>query len=126
MNIGDWGLLLLLSALWGGSFFFSKVIVQEVPPFTLVLVRFATAAAALGAYLQIGGTPIPRSWPIWAALAGMGAFALVGLVLLLNRDWLAANGHESWLSICAAGVVWGIPGLLTMIVHDRHRKARRS
>lgn len=60
------------------------------------------------------------------ALAGMAAFALVGLVLLLNRDWLTAHGHESWLAICAAGVVWGIPGLLTMIVHDRHRKARRS
>ncbi|WP_244871327.1 DUF2530 domain-containing protein [Catellatospora sp. IY07-71] len=56
----------------------------------------------------------------------MAAFALVGLVLLLNRDWLTANGHESWLSICVAGVIWGIPGLLTMIVHDRHRKARRS
>jgi hypothetical protein len=55
----------------------------------------------------------------------MAAFALVGLVLLVNRDWLAAHGHENWLWICAAGVVWGVPGLLTMIVHDRHRKARR-
>ncbi|MEV0454715.1 DUF2530 domain-containing protein [Catellatospora methionotrophica] len=56
----------------------------------------------------------------------MAVFALVGLVLLFFRDWLSANGHESWLWICAAGVVWGLPGLATMIVHDRHRKARRS
>ncbi|MEU8079298.1 DUF2530 domain-containing protein [Catellatospora citrea] len=56
----------------------------------------------------------------------MAAFALVGLVLLFFRDWLSANGHSSWLWICVAGVVWGLPGLATMIVHDRHRKARRS
>lgn len=60
------------------------------------------------------------------ALGGMAVFALVGLVLLFFRDWLSANGHESWLWICVAGVVWGLPGLATMIVHDRHRKARRS
>ncbi|GHJ50474.1 hypothetical protein Cs7R123_78160 [Catellatospora sp. TT07R-123] len=60
------------------------------------------------------------------ALAGIGAFALVGLVFLIFRDWLAANGHESWLWICVAGVLWGLPGLATMIVHDRHRRERRS
>ena len=53
MTWNDWGLLILLSVLWGGSFFFAKVVVQEIPPFTLVLVRFARAAAALGVYLAI-------------------------------------------------------------------------
>jgi drug/metabolite transporter (DMT)-like permease len=69
----DWALLVLLSVLWGGSFFFAKVIVREVPPFTLVLVRFAGAAGALGAYLMISRTTVPRSLAIWGAFAGMGA-----------------------------------------------------
>ena len=73
MTIGEWGLLVLLSVLWGGSFFFTKVIVQQVPPFTLVLVRFTLAAGVLGAYLKAQGTPVPWTVAAWAAFAGMGA-----------------------------------------------------
>lgn len=73
MTAADWGLLVVLSALWGGSFFFSKLIVEEVPPFTLVFARFAIAAGALGLYLRIGRTPVPRSASAWAAFAAMGA-----------------------------------------------------
>jgi drug/metabolite transporter (DMT)-like permease len=59
--------------LWGGSFFFAKVIVQEVPPFTLVFVRFASAAGVLGAYLAISRARVPQSMSIWGVFAGMGA-----------------------------------------------------
>ena len=34
-----WLLLILLSVLWGGSFFFSSAALREMPPFTVVLVR---------------------------------------------------------------------------------------
>ncbi|WP_203939243.1 DUF2530 domain-containing protein [Spirilliplanes yamanashiensis] len=60
------------------------------------------------------------------ALGGMLGFAIAGLVLLLNRDTLAANGHENWLWICLAGFLLGFPGLATMIVHDRNRRRRRE
>jgi hypothetical protein len=32
MGLTDWALLLTLSVLWGGSFFFSKVALSELPP----------------------------------------------------------------------------------------------
>jgi drug/metabolite transporter (DMT)-like permease len=32
MSRTEWALLLLLSVLWGGSFFFSKVAVAALPP----------------------------------------------------------------------------------------------
>ena len=32
----EWILLLVLSVLWGGSFFFAKLAVAELPPFTIV------------------------------------------------------------------------------------------
>jgi hypothetical protein len=38
----EWVLLLILSALWGGSFFFFKVLVAELPPFTVVLGALAS------------------------------------------------------------------------------------
>jgi drug/metabolite transporter (DMT)-like permease len=43
----EWGLLLLLSVLWGGSFFFVGVAVKELPPFTIVAARVSIAAALL-------------------------------------------------------------------------------
>ena len=44
MDERDWGLLVLLSILWGGSFFFTGVAVAELPPLTIVLARVGIAA----------------------------------------------------------------------------------
>lgn len=46
-----WAMLLLLGLIWGGSFFFARIAVLEVPPFTLVLLRLGLAALALHLYL---------------------------------------------------------------------------
>ena len=43
----EWGLLLLLSVLWGGSFFFVGLAVKQLPPFTIVALRVSVAAALL-------------------------------------------------------------------------------
>ena len=51
MNALTWGLLLLLGLIWGGSFFFARIAVHHVPPFTLVLLRLSLAAVALHIYL---------------------------------------------------------------------------
>jgi drug/metabolite transporter (DMT)-like permease len=50
-----WGLLLLLGALWGGSFFFARIAVAEVPPLWLVFFRVSIAASALHLYLFASG-----------------------------------------------------------------------
>jgi drug/metabolite transporter (DMT)-like permease len=47
MTRGQWGLLSLLAVLWGGSFFFQKVALAALPPFTVLLARVGLAAAAL-------------------------------------------------------------------------------
>ncbi|WP_026209227.1 DUF2530 domain-containing protein [Catelliglobosispora koreensis] len=54
------------------------------------------------------------------AIAGIAAFAIAALAV-----WIA-DGPTSWLQVCLAGVIWGIPGLLTMIVHDRNRSRQHS
>ena len=43
----DWSLLGILSVLWGGSFFFNGLVLREVPPLTLVLLRVALASIIL-------------------------------------------------------------------------------
>jgi drug/metabolite transporter (DMT)-like permease len=47
-----WSLLVLLGFLWGGSFFFGRIAVLEIPPFTLVFLRLGLAALALHIYLR--------------------------------------------------------------------------
>src|SRR5215207_2094538 len=55
----EWALLLLLALLWGGSFFFSKIAVGELPPLTVVLCRVALAALALNAVVLLSGRRMP-------------------------------------------------------------------
>ncbi|HKP23720.1 MAG TPA: DMT family transporter [Dongiaceae bacterium] len=68
----DWSLLLTLSILWGGSFFFVGVVVKAIPPFTLALVRVAIAATALHILLRAMRSPMPRDARTWLAFFGMG------------------------------------------------------
>ncbi|MEV6523599.1 DUF2530 domain-containing protein [Longispora sp. NPDC051575] len=50
------------------------------------------------------------------AVAGMVLWALGGLGVLVF------DGPRHWIGICVAGVLIGIPGLLTMIRHDRRER----
>ncbi len=72
MTALDWGLLLALSLLWGGSFFFVGVAVHAIPPLTLVVLRVGIAALALAIVLRAMGESLPRSPRVLAAFAGMG------------------------------------------------------
>jgi drug/metabolite transporter (DMT)-like permease len=95
----EWGLLLLLSLLWGGSFFFSKVALQELPPFTVVLGRVGIAALALGLYLRARQLVVPRSRAAWLAFAGMGALNnLVPFTLIFWGQTTIASGLASVLN----------------------------
>jgi len=36
MGAAEWAMLIVLSLLWGGSFFFNGILVKTLPPFTIV------------------------------------------------------------------------------------------
>ncbi len=72
MSARDWALLGLLSFIWGGSFFFAKVAVAEIPPLTLVFGRVLLAAIALGLCLAAIGQSLPRGAPLWRLFFIMG------------------------------------------------------
>ena len=56
----QWGMLLALSILWGGSFFFIGVAVKELPPLTIVTLRLVMAAGTLYAVARLSGIAMPR------------------------------------------------------------------
>nr|WP_298681698.1 DMT family transporter [uncultured Dongia sp.] len=72
MALQDWALLIGLSLLWGGSFFFAKIAVAEVPPLTVALMRVALAAAALHIVRVALRVPAPRDLGFWRDVFIMG------------------------------------------------------
>lgn len=134
----EWTFLVVLSVLWGGSFFFAKVVLAEVPPFTLVLGRTGMAAAVLIVVLHALGHRLPTDWRSWCLYAGMGAlnnalpFCLIvwgqtqiasGLASILNATtplFTALLAHfltrDERLSVGKiSGVMIGLAGAVVMI-----------
>lgn len=72
MSAAAWGMLIVLSVLWGGSFFFNGVAVRELPTFTVVVSRVTIAATILWSVILLTGQPLPRGRAVWAAFFGMG------------------------------------------------------
>jgi len=65
-------LLLILGTIWGSSYLFIKVIVAEVPAFTLVAGRLTLAAIIMWGILRARGLSLPRSRRMWRAYAVLG------------------------------------------------------
>lgn len=72
MNLMDWLMLVALSALWGGSFFFVGIAVKVLAPFTIVFVRLSLAALTLWIVILVVKIPVPTSFSAWRALLIMG------------------------------------------------------
>ena len=72
MDGQDWSLLILLSVLWGGAYFFAGVAVNELPPLTVVLARVFLAAVALLPLFWHFGHSLPKSFSGWLPFFGMG------------------------------------------------------
>ena len=138
MSPRDWALLLFLSVLWGGSFFFNQVAVAALPPLTVVAVRVALAAAILLAVLRTLGLALPRQPAALRAILVMGLlnnavpFTLIvwsqsqitsGVAAILNASTplftvLLAHGltaDERLTPGRLAGVLVGLGGVAAML-----------
>ncbi|WP_336945130.1 DMT family transporter [Asaia sp. HN010] len=73
MKLEEWCLLLVLALLWGGSFFFFKILVSAVPPFTVVLGRVGLAALALNLFLLFRRDVLVLDRSAWLRLLLLGA-----------------------------------------------------
>ncbi|WP_120497582.1 DMT family transporter [Kiloniella sp. EL199] len=72
MGVSEWIMLIILSILWGGSFFFVGIAVSELPPFTIVTIRVGLAAIALWVVIFAFKMPLPTTVKAWNALLVMG------------------------------------------------------
>src|SRR5579871_2039136 len=132
----DWVLLILLSILWGGSFFFNGIIIRDVPPFTAVLLRVSVAALMLVPLLRVYGIAWPRGLSGWAPFFAIGLFNNVlpfslivtgqtyvpsGLASILNATTplftvvvMAVAGEETLQPRRVLGVIAGLVGVMIL------------
>ena len=75
MNLADIGMLVALSVLWGGSFFFVEVLIKYLPPLTIVTLRVGLAALTLWGIIIMLKFQIPKTRKYWGALAVVGLFS---------------------------------------------------
>lgn len=72
MRLIDWLMLITLSVVWGGSFFFVAVAVNELPPLTIITLRVGIAALILLAFMRLTGKGLPMRGETVTAFFGMG------------------------------------------------------
>ena len=141
MTATEWGLLVFLSFIWGGSFFFNAVAVAALPPFTIVAARVVLGAVFLYLVLRASGARLPTDRESWLAFAVMGflnnvvPFSLIvwgqkyipsGLASILNATtpfftvlvahWLTHDERMTPLRV--TGIIIGFVGVVVMIGVD--------
>ena len=144
----EWGMLLLLSLFWGGSFFFVGVAVKELPPLTIVALRVSLAAAILWLCAPALGLVMPRRREVLIAFLGMGLlnnvipFCLIvwgqtqlasGLASILNATtplFTVLVGHfvsadDRLTPLRLAGALCGLVGVAGMIGPQLDRRTWR-
>lgn len=141
MNRADWAILLVLSVLWGGSFFFIGIAIHSIAPITLVLLRVTFASILLWIWrlvrredLRLPAGAIPALF-LLALLNNALPFLLFawaqrtipsGLASILNATtpiWGVIVAHifthdERMRPNRIAGVLLGFAGVAVMIGAD--------
>jgi drug/metabolite transporter (DMT)-like permease len=141
MTALEWAMLVVLSTLWGGSFFFNGVAVRELPVFTIVVVRIVLGALILMAIMKLRGERLPTGRRVWAAFFAIGLinnvipFSLIvwgqqhiasGVASIINASsplFTVVFAHflttdEKMTGAKLAGVVIGLAGVAWMIGFD--------
>lgn len=134
----EWTMVVALSLIWGGAFFFGGVAVKELPPLTIVFFRVFLGALTLWAVVFLFRIPVPKDRSLIAAFLGMSLlnnvipFSLIvwgqthiasGLASILNATTplftvLVAHAlttDERFTPTRVIGVLAGFAGVAVMI-----------
>lgn len=103
--LGFW----LLALIWGSSYFFIRIGVEQLPPFQLVFLRTAMAAVGLNIVIYTRGKRLPTDW------LGIRALLFLGVVNTVIPFFLISWG-EVRIESSLASVLQGTAALFTLIV----------
>lgn len=148
MDARDWARLVVLSVLWGATFFFTGVALKELPPLTLVFLRLSIATLILLPVVWISGVRWPKGvsgwWPyvVMAFINNAVPFSLIvmgqtyipsGLASVINATTpvftvliAAAFGAERLIWRRVAGVLIGLLGVVILRGFDFDIHSRQT
>ena len=123
MSGSNWAALVVLSILWGGSFFLIEIALTALPPLTIVLARVTLAAVALWSIVLIRGSSVPKSLKSW------GSFLVMGLLNNIFPFSLIVWG-QTHISAGLASILNATTPLFTVVVaglllHDEKPTANK-
>ena len=84
MATREWLLLIILSIIWGGSFFFAEIALRELEPLTIVFGRVSIAALALLIFVRLSGKSMPwdiKSWRQFFIMGGLNNMIPFSLIV---------------------------------------------
>lgn len=141
MGPAEWAMLVLLSIIWGGSFFFYAIALRELPTFTIVFLRVSLGSVGLWliawavGLLPLGQTGLWRNFLIMGLVNNVVPFSLIvwgqrevasGLAAILNAatpffaviaaNMLTVDERLSWNRLL--GAVVGLSGVAAMMGAD--------
>jgi drug/metabolite transporter (DMT)-like permease len=102
-----WGLIAILSILWGGAFFLIEIGLTGYPPNTLVFLRLALAVPLLWLALRYMGERLPTDLRSWTMLTVVGLLncALPFILFFWGQQYL----ESSYAAILNATTpLWGV------------------
>ena len=105
----NWGLLMVLVALWGSSFLFIAISVDTVDPISVVFYRLVLGALVLALVVYARGLKFPRSARIW------GGFLLMAIAGNSLPFFLITWGQQT-IDSGVAGMIMAIMPLMTMVL----------
>ena len=107
MSTSDWGIIMLLSLLWGGAFFLIELGLRGFPPNTLVFLRMAIAAPLMLIVLWFLKQKLPTDAKSWKQLFILGAInAALPFILFFWGQTQIDSGLASVLN--ATTPLWGV------------------
>lgn len=105
--------LIILSVLWGLSFFYFEILLEYWQPLTIVTLRVAIAAVVLWVVLLARKTPIPKTRKAWFALFVVGILnnALPFFLIVWGQTHITAglssilNATTPFFTVIVAGIL---------------------
>jgi len=120
MTLFEWTMLIVLSIIWGGSFFFIGLSAKELPSFTIVFLRVGLASIILWLALMLVGKKMPGDKEIWKM------FFTIGLINNVIPFSLIAWGQHHIASGLASILNATTPFFTIVLAHLFTREERIS
>lgn len=112
----DWLIFLALGVMWGSSYLFIKIAVDDFGTFTLVALRLAIGAALLWTVLRIAGQRLPREPRVYGHLVVMSLVNIAIPFLLIT--WAERSVESALAAVLTALVPLFVVVLAPLFIHD--------